>query len=315
MKSYTHFTPEERMCLYLLLKINKTVTEIAKELGRNKSTISREIKRNSDENGNYNPFMAHQKYCERRTKCKRRYRIRPNTKLFDFIVKRLKKYWSPQIIAEKWNQKNPDDKISFTAIYIAIRKGLFKGITPKTHLRRRGKRKYGRRSKFCTIHPEHTIHERPPQAENREECGHLEGDTIRGATGKGCLVTLVDRKSRKLFACKSNDMSAKSVYEAVIKACEGIRPKSITFDNGSEFAWFKKMEAELNTTIYFADTHSPWQRGSNENINDCLRFFFPKGFDFRKLNDDDLKKVIDIINSRPRFCLNLLSPNQVFRCT
>lgn len=315
MKSYKHFTPDERECLYLLLKLNKKVTEIAKELGRDKATISREIRRNSNENGIYTPFNANVMYHFRRKRCKRNYRIKLGTKLYNFIRKRLSKFWSPEIIAAKWNQQNPEKRISFSTIYLAVKRGCFKGISEKQHLRRRGKKKYGKRCKFNSIQPEHTIHERPQSANDRSECGHFEGDTVRGAVNKGCIVTLVDRKSRKLFAAKSENMSSQSVYEAILKALKGVKPKSITFDNGSEFAQFKKIEEALNTTVYFADPHSPWQRPSNENINDCLRFFFPKGFDFISLDDNILNHVVDIINSRPRFCLNLSSPNQIFRCT
>lgn len=315
MKSYNHFTPNERECLYLLLKNNYSITQIAKELGRDKSTISREIRRNSDGNGNYTPFDAHMLYLIRRNKCKRKSRIKRSSRLYKYIKDKLRKFWSPEVISESWNKSNPDDRISFSTIYNAVKNGLFDGITVQTHLRRRGKKKYGKRSRFCTIQPEHTIHERPKKAEKRSECGHFEGDTVRGAVGKGCIVTFVDRKSRKLLSAVSKDMSSKSVYDAILRAFNGIHPKSITLDNGSEFALFKQLEKALDTTVYFADPHSPWQRGSNENINDCLRFFFPKGFDFRTLSDEQLNKVVDIINSRPRLCLNLFSPNRIFRCT
>lgn len=315
MKSYNHFTPNERECLYLLLKNNYSITQIAKELGRDKSTISREIHRNSDGNGNYTPFDAHMLYLIRRNECKRKSRIKRSSRLYKYIKDKLRKFWSPEVISESWNKSNPDDRISFSTIYNAVKNGLFDGITVQTHLRRRGKKKYGKRSRFCTIQPEHTIHERPKKAEKRSECGHFEGDTVRGAVGKGCIVTFVDRKSRKLLSAVSKDMSSKSVYDAILRAFKGIHPKSITLDNGSEFALFKQLEKALDTTVYFADPHSPWQRGSNENINDCLRFFFPKGFDFRTLSDEQLNKVVDIINSRPRLCLNLFSPNRIFRCT
>lgn len=315
MKSYNHFTPNERECLYLLLKNNYSITQIAKELGRDKSTISREIRRNSDGNGNYTPFDAHMLYLIRRNECKRKSRIKRSSRLYKYIKDKLRKFWSPEVISESWNNSNPDDRISFSTIYNAVKNGLFDGITVQTHLRRRGKKKYGKRSRFCTIQPEHTIHERPKKAEKRSECGHFEGDTVRGAVGKGCIVTFVDRKSRKLLSAVSKDMSSKSVYDAILRAFKGIHPKSITLDNGSEFALFKQLEKALDTTVYFADPHSPWQRGSNENINDCLRFFFPKGFDFRTLSDEQLNKVVDIINSRPRLCLNLFSPNRIFRCT
>ena len=315
MKSYNHFTPNERECRYLLLKNKYSITQIAKELGRDKSTISREIRRNSDGNGNYTPFDAHMLYLIRRNECKRKSRIKRSSRLYKYIKDKLRKFWSPEVISESWNKSNPDDRISFSTIYNAVKNGLFDGITVQTHLRRRGKKKYGKRSRFCTIQPEHTIHERPKKAEKRSECGHFEGDTVRGAVGKGCIVTFVDRKSRKLLSAVSKDMSSKSVYDAILRAFKGIHPKSITLDNGSEFALFKQLEKALDTTVYFADPHSPWQRGSNENINDCLRFFFPKGFDFRTLSDEQLNKVVDIINSRPRLCLNLFSPNRIFRCT
>lgn len=315
MKPYKHFTLSERESLYFSLKLNKNITEIAKELGRNKSSVSREIKRNSNRKGEYNPWGAYTKYRVRRNFCRRKYRIKRDTPLYDFIVKGLKNFWSPEIIAAKWNEKNPEEKIAFSTIYKAVKRGDFDGISVKTHLRRRGKKKCGSRSRFCTIHPEHTIHERPKEVELRERFGDFEGDTVRSSPGKGCIVTFVDRKSRLVLSAKSDDMSSKSIYEASLKAFGNIRPKTITLDNGSEFAMFKELEKALNTTIYFADPHSPWQRGTNENINDCFRFFFPRGFDFRTLSDADLDEIVELINSRPRFCLNLLSPSDVFRCT
>ncbi len=191
---------------------------------------------------------------------------------------------------------------------------MLQRITAKTHLRRRGKKKYGRRNRFHTIQPEHTIHERPIEADKRERCGDWEGNTVRSSSGKGCIVTFVDRKSRKLLAARSKDMSAKSVFNAIIKAFRGITPKTITLDNGPEFALCRGLEKALNTTVYFADPHSPWQRGSHENTNGLLRFFFPKGFDFRTLSDQKLNKVVRLIHSRPKLCLNLLSPDEVFCC-
>lgn len=313
MKSYHHFTQKERESIYLLLKRGKKVSEIARELGRNKSSVSREIKRNSNKStGEYHPFEAEEQYKQRRKKCKRKYRIRKKLKIYQYISEKLKQYWPPEIIACKWNQKHKKKRISFSTIYHALKRDIFKGITPKTHLRRRGKKKCGNRNKFHTIHPEHTIHERPEQANSRARVNDWEGDTIRSSPGKGCLVTYVDRKSRKLIAAKSNDMSSKSILEATKKAFKGIQAKTITLDNGSEFARFKDMEKELDTTVYFADPHSPWQRGSNENTNGLLRFFFPRGFDFRKLTDEKLQEVIDLINNRPKLCLDLLSPNEVF---
>lgn len=312
MKSYKHFTLEERESLYLLLKIGKNISEIARELKRSKSTISREIKRNKNQDGTYTAWGAYSKYRHRRKKCRRTTRIVPGSELYKFIEERLKKYWSPEIIAQKWNDENKTQKIYHSTIYLAIKRGIFKPISVSTHLRRRGRKKQSCRSKFNSIHPEHTIHERPQIANNRERFGDFEGDTIVGGRGKGCLVVFVDRKIRKLLVAKSMDMTSQSIYEATLKAFGNIRPKSITLDNGPEFAKFKEIENSLNTTIYFADPHSPWQRGTNENINDCLRFFFPKGCDFRSIDDSYIQFIVDLINNRPRKCLNFSSPNDFF---
>ena len=112
-----------------------------------------------------------------------------------------------------------------------------------------------------------------------------------------------------------HSFSSKTLKAAILQAYKDTHPKSITLDNGSEFALFREFEKELDTTVYFADPHSPWQRGSNENMNGLLRFWFPKGFDFRNISQSDVDRVVDLINSRPRACLNYRSPKQIFCCT
>lgn len=315
MKSYSHFTLKERIFLEELIKQNKNKSEIARILGRDKSTISREIKRNSNAQGIYNSWGAYSKSCKRRKKSVRKKRIVEDSELYKFICKKLNEYWSPELISAVWNQAHPEDRICFCTIYRDLKKKFFEGITAKTHLRRRGKRIVRNHIKCGGIRPEHTIHERSKEIEERKFCGDWEGDTVHGAIGKGGIVTLVDRKSRKLLVQKIEDFSADTVYEATIRAFDGIQPRSITFDNGNEFARFKDMERELNTIVYFADPHSPWQRGSNENINDLLRFFFPKKCNFLNVSQEEIDEVVSLINSRPRFCLDLLSPDDVFCCT
>jgi IS30 family transposase len=184
-------------------------------------------------------------------------------------------------------------------------------ITPKTHLRRRGKRKNAHTS--TAIKPTHTIHDRPPEIETRERIGDLEGDTIAGAIGKGCLVTLVDRRSRMLYAAKSHSRDSKLIEEAFKASLDSVNVESITLDNGTEFARFAHIGKNHECTVYFADPHSPWQRGSNENINGLLRFFFPKGTNFHHVSDDDVISVVSLINNRPRKCLDWLSPVEFVR--
>lgn len=315
MKPYTHFTTEERICLEELLKFGKRISEIAETLGRDRSTLYREIKRNGNRKGGYNSWGAFSKAKHRRKASVRKSRIQAGTELYQFIVKCLTAYWSPETIARSWNAAHPDDRVAFATIYRAVRKGFFKGITPKTHFRRRGKTKYARRSKFNTIQPDHTIHERPEAIEKRERCGDWEGDTVCGGQGKGGLLTLVDRKSRFLIAILIANFSSETVHAAMLKALKKVHPKSITLDNGSEFAKFREFEEQLETIVYFADPHSPWQRGTNESTNDQLRFWFPKGFDFRTVTQKDVDRVTAIINRRPRKCLGDRSPHEVFCCT
>ena len=133
-----------------------------------------------------------------------------------------------------------------------------------------------------------------------------------GGIGKGCAVTIVDRKSKLLVAAiapnREKETLRKAFKNAFAQSEIKIPIKTITLDNGSEFADFLNIEKDLDTTIYFADPHSPWQRGLNENTNDILRFFYPKGTDFLNVPVEEFQNVVHLINSRPRKCLGYLSP-------
>ena len=311
MQSYNHFTLNERFCIAENLKKGKSIRSIAYILERSPSSVSREINRNKDSNGNYDCIKAEENYKNNRKRSKKKLKLLKDKTLFDFVYEKLKQFWSPEMISIIARKQNLI--ISVKAIYQAIKNGLFPGITSASHLRRRGKKYcYGGRNRYNTIQPEHTIHERPVSADNRSCLGHWEGDTILGGLGKGCLVILIDRKSRISVALKSNSKSKKDVGDALINALLSMKIPipilSITLDNGSEFADFKRIERELGTTVYFADPHSPWQRGSSENINDSYRFFFKKGKDFRNITDEQVQEAVDLINNRPRKCLGNLTP-------
>lgn len=315
MKSYNHFTQIDICCLFYLLNLGVSQNQIATVLNKHRSSVSRLIKRCPGEK--FNPEVSYKKYLENRTKCVRKNRIQKGSELFEYIQRKLYLYWSPEIISLKWNQEHPDEKIAFNTIYGAIKAGIFDKISPQSHLRRRGKQKYGNRSQYCCIQPEKTIHDLPEEAKYRERLNDWEGDTIRTTPGKGCVVTLLDRKSRFLLAKKVDTIASDKVIKAAKEAFEtkGIHPETIVLDNGPEFAKYRDLENQLHTSIYFADPHSPWQRGSNENINDSLRFFLPRGMDFRKLDDDYLESIVYILNNRPRKCLGLKTPYEVFCCT
>jgi IS30 family transposase len=133
------------------------------------------------------------------------------------------------------------------------------------------------------------IRDWPQEIKERSRIGDWEGDTVYGAIGKGLLVTCVDRATRFLAASLLESRSANLTCQAVQKALQGFQVNSLSLDNGSEFADFKGMEQDLNTKVYFADRHAPWQRGSNENMNGLIRFFFPKGTNFHMVTEDMLR--------------------------
>ena len=166
--------------------------------------------------------------------------------------------------------------------------------------------------KLAAIKPHQTIHDRSQIVEEHIRLGDWEGDTIIGSEQKSAFVTLVDRTTRFLVAGIIPNRKASSVNKMIINLLNDLPSETITLDRGSEFALFRDIEQELDINIYFADAYSPWQRGSNENINRLLRQFYPKGTDFLEVSCEELDRVVKIINERPRKCLGWLTPYQVF---
>ncbi len=313
MKSYTHFTLSEREYLQESLEKGKSLREIARNLGRSPSTISREVKRNWSKKANhYHHWHAQTNYKYRRKSCHRKNNLLLNDEMYAFVLSGLLNYWSPEIIAGKWNAEN-EQNLSFSSIYRAVKAGLFPGIKPWTHFRRKAK-PYSSQRKSYTRFFESSIHDRDKIIEERIRLGDFEGDTVYGSVGKGYLITAVDRTSRQLVAAIARTKTKENTNAAFISAFDGaeikVKPITLTLDNGTEFLNYKELEEKLNVKVYFADTHAPWQRGSNENINGLIRFFFPRGTNFNNVTDKQLSAVLKLINNRPRKCLGFLSPNE-----
>ena len=321
MSSYTHFTLEERKYLQQLLSEGYGIRKAAYALGRAPSSVSREIKRNaakyrphkgSDNKYRYHHWRAHNLYIRRRREHARQ-ALKPGTAEWDYIVVGLQNFWSPEAICGRWSLEFPERKpLCASTIYRYIKQKKFPEITPKKHLRRHGKRIQTRNANYNSIQPDRIIPEWPEAIRNRIRIGDWEGDTVYGGIGKGLLVTLVDRKSRHLKMGLLASRTAEDTRLVIEKLLHGLPVKSISLDNGSEFSEFRKLEAHLHTHVYFAEPHKPWQRGTNENTNDIVRFFFPKGFDFRTVTDEDIQIVEDLINNRPRKCLGWKAPAEVF---
>ena len=319
MSSYSHFTLEERVCLQNFLSKGYSFRKIAEHLGRNVSSVSREIHRNASKHPKKKSNNKYKYHSWRANICAtvRRRRavlkaIPLDSDVFHYVVDNLNQFWSPEQVAERWKLEHPSSSLSTASIYRYIKRGVFPAITPQTHLRRRGKNRNRVHHNSNVIHPDRLIPQWPDVIVRRLRVGDWEGDTVYGGVGKGLIVTFVDRKTRFLCAALLSDRDSEATRLAVKRALAGMPVKSVSLDNGAEFAKFRNIESDLSAPVFFAEPHKPWQRGSNENMNGILRFFFPKGFNFHDINDSILQAVVNSINNRPRKCLGWRSPSELF---
>ena len=312
MRPYTHFTMDERVCLQSMRELGKSISEMAQTLKRNRSSIYREFKRNQNKDGTYNSYRGHCLYVIRRRHCHKQPKFAFMSDMNAYFCERLKLLWPPAAIVHEWNEEHAQSRVSVRTVYRSIRQSLLPEIRAKEHLRRRGKCYYGKRSKFNAIQPEHRIQDREAIINERGRIGDWEGDTIAGAHCKTGLITLVDRKSRLVRIRLVLHTDAKTTGAAIEDGLRDVEHHSLTLDNGPEFSEFRRIEADLAMPIYFADPHSPWQRGTNENTNGLIRFFFPRGTDFSKVIPERVALVEKLLNERPRKCLGWRSPAQVF---
>jgi len=320
MSSYIHFTHDERICLQQLLNEGKSFRQIASLMGRSPSTISREVNRNRakypPKHKSDNKYNYHQWRAQIQTICRRRQNRRTALKIdgfkYNYVVEKLNQFWSPEQIAMRMRLDFPDQIVGVATIYRYIKRGDLPKISKRTHLRRKGKNRNYVHHNCNVIHPDHIIPEWTDEIKDRSRLGDWEGDTVYGGVGKGLIVTLVDRKSRFLRAGKLSRRNAEETRLVIEQLLNNHIVKSISLDNGSEFSEFRILEETLKAPVYFAEPHKPWQRGTNENTNDILRFFFPKGYDFRQLTQAQLDVVVDLINNRPRKCLGWKSPKEIY---
>jgi IS30 family transposase len=319
---YTHLTQNERYVISHLTCAGFSVREIARRIKRHHATISRELKRNGPEFDStvYWYDWTHPEALKRQHKA-RHYRRRSNRPLLNYVERKLKADWSPEIIAEKLKIDYPDDdkmRVSHETIYRWVYSDAKEGSTLYHHLRRRRKKRrrqkrYGSGRRF--IPGRVSISERPAIVETRERFGDWEGDTIEGKKSSGYVATHVERKSRYLMAAKLDNKKAATLTTQSVKGFRRIPKKmrqTLTVDNGKEFSLFKELETKTGLTVYFADPYAAWQRGTNENTNGLLRQYFPKGSDFRQITESDLAFAVKKLNHRPRKCLDYRSPHEVF---
>lgn len=306
-------TKEQRYTICEMKKNGFTQKVIAQTIGKDKSVISRELKRNCDKrSGIYDADLAQRK-CEKRQKEKPKF-LRFTEEIKQRVVDLLNMDYSPEQIAGR-SKVECKPCVSHERIYQFIWKNKKAGGDLYTHLRRNG-RKYRKRGNSKDtrgiIKDRIDITQRPKIVDEKTRFGDLEIDTIIGKDHKGAILTINDRMSNIVWIKK---LSGKNAADLAEKAVEILTPyktslHTITSDNGKEFADHNVISRELGVKVYFAKPYHSWERGANENTNGLIRQYFKKGSSFDNITDEDVTRVQEILNNRPRKKLNYLSPNE-----
>jgi transposase, IS30 family len=328
MNKFKQLNLKEREVIRNMLREKKSLREIARALGRNVSTISRELKNHrKGKNKIYLPELIQKRVTSIRQVRGSRPRLK-NAIIRNYVEEKLKLGWSPEQISGRLPQDNPGLTISYEAIYQYIyARCQREGWGPKclgedlrVYLRRkrkRRKRKYTphKAPKQGVIHNRVGIESRPKYIEKRKQVGHWEGDSIESRESREKLNSLVERVSGLVFISKLKDGTSLETTKAVLARFSEL-PKqlrrSLTLDNGKENAKHETITSKSGTKVYFCNPYSSWERGSNENTNGLIRGYLPKKTDFAKVSEKRIQEIEHLLNSRPRKRLNYLTPLEVF---
>lgn len=319
-KGYHRLTFRERVIIETLLRQKMSAAFIARQLNRNKSTISRELKkwipRSTDK---YDAKLADWSAKDDYVSKKYHDKISAYPMLRWYVYRGLLTNWTPEQIAGSIKIKYPGDPImtiSHESIYAYIYKHrqakmnrkLIK-LLPYSRYKRRNHRPP--KPEKPRIKDQLSIELRPAHVELRQEIGHWEGDLMIGAKQASAIGTLVERKSRYTHIVKLKDRKSETVtlaFSNKIMKMNASFKKSLTYDNGMEMANHKWFTQKTGMPVYFAHPYSSWERGTNENTNGLIRRFFPKGTDFNKITDEQIMEVENKLNNRPRKIINYLTP-------
>ncbi|MDZ7917218.1 MAG: IS30 family transposase [Rhodococcus sp. (in: high G+C Gram-positive bacteria)] len=326
--SSRYLSQEERIAIGDLHRTGLSIRKIAEALGRAPSTISRELRRNQFPQGGYRPFDAHRQAVQRRARRHRR-RVHRDIELREVIGELLATRWSPGQIARHLPQcfpDRPDRWLCHESIYRAVYEPGSALVRPlavppiaapplrsgRTH-RRAHYRPHRRRPRFQQ--PMLGIGDRPFEPDDRSVAGAWEGDLIIGKNQGSAIGTLVERTTRTVRLLHLTSRDSDTLRAAIAARMSDLPPelfRSITWDQGIEMARHRSIAADLDIDVYFCDPHSPWQRGSNENMNGLLRQYFPKGTNLRIHTPEHLRAVEHELNNRPRVVLDDRTPAQLF---
>lgn len=313
MRNYTQLTEIERYQIAVLFKRGDCQKEIAEALGRSPSTISRELRRNRGFRG-YRPKQAHGFAVQRRREARKRQKLTPE--VVGWIERLLAQDLSPEQVAgylglEKSFSLSPE------TVYCHVYRDRSLGGTLYLRLRRvpKGYRKrYGSYQRRGQIVGRVGIEERPAVVERRVRIGDWEGDTVIGKWRRSALLTLVERKTLYTRIVRLKNRDATELADKLTGAMRRFkdRVKTLTFDNGKEFAAHRIIASRLSTRVYFAHPYSSWERGTNENMNGLIRQYFPKGTDFNRVTDQEIERVMNRLNHRPRKTRGYKTPTELF---
>ncbi|WP_037992927.1 IS30 family transposase [Teredinibacter turnerae] len=311
---YHQLTTDERYTLaaYRIQRLSQA--EIARRMGRSPSTISRELKRNRTNAGIYTASKAVSRTSRVRRESRRKWYF--SDAELQIVVALIRLDWSPEQVS-LWLKKCRVLSISHSTIYRYIWYNYFFHGTLYKHLRQSNKKrrkKYRSRDSRGVLPNKAHITERPISAENKSRIGHFEIDTVHGSRDQHSIVTLVDRKSKFTIIGKLKNRSTEELNRKVVKLIKKQvnQVKTITADNGTEFHQYKVIENKTDATFYFANPYHSWERGLNENTNGLIRQYLPKRQSMRHITQKDCDAIALKLNRRPRKCLNMKTPEQVY---
>ena len=316
--NYRQLNAEERSVLAALRTVGLNQAQIARELGRHRSTVGRELKRNATpHDGRYRAERAHQRADARR------YRSRRNSQFgraqWERVEELLKEEWSPEQVSGHLGLTR-EMAISHETIYRHIWRDLQAGGTLHAHLRcarKQCRKRYGHYDSRGRLAGKRMIGERPASVEARRRTGHWEIDTMMGESlgeSSDCILTLVERKSGYVLIGKLAARTAAEANRALLElmARHPGRVVTITSDNGTEFHWYGKVEEVSPVKFYFATPHHSWERGTSENTNGLIRQYLPKGQTMKKVTQSECDMIAEQLNNRPRKRHGYKTPNQCF---
>lgn len=310
MRNYTRLSMRERCHLTTGLSIG----EIAKRMGRHRSTRYRELSRNHTR-GHYRPGLAHQQAIQRRPR--KALKLQRDPSLYHYVYDRLKQGWSPEQIVGRMRLEKRSFVICHETIYRYVyqhgQKKLWQYL-PSKRIKRR--KQHARKSSSCRYGDIRLITKRPKNIEQRDCIGHWGGDLMAFAgTQKKTVTTLLERKTTMVLLLKNITKESSLVMNNIkdkFAQLSHIPCKTMTFDQGSEFAAYPLIEQSLPCKVYYCQSHSPWQKGSNENMNGRLRRYLPRDISIDHISQIELDQLAERMNTLPRKCLGFRTPKELF---